>query len=57
MYGLHYNNSKKFTEAKFKKWSKEALELRDKYTDNKIEEFKGKLKKLSDLYYTKINIT
>lgn len=47
MYGLHYNNSKKFTEAKFKKWSKQARELRDKYTDDKIEDFKEELKKLS----------
>lgn len=51
MYGLHYNNSKKFTEAKFKKWSKQARELRDKYTDDKIEDFKEELKKLSNLYY------
>lgn len=48
MYGLHYNNSKKFTEAKFKKWSKQARELRDKYTDDKIADFK---EKLSELYY------
>lgn len=40
MYGLHYNNSKKFTEVKFKKWSKQARELRDKYTDDKLEELK-----------------
>jgi len=50
MYGLHYNNRKKFTEAKFKKWSKQARELRDKYTDDKIEDFKEELKKLSKLY-------
>lgn len=47
MYGLHYNNSKKFTEAKFRRWSKQARELRDKYTDDKIEDFKEELKKLS----------
>lgn len=47
MYGLHYNNSKKFTEAKFRKWSKQARELRDKYTDDKIEDFKEELKNLS----------
>lgn len=47
MYGLHYNNSKKFTEAKFKRWSKQARELRDKYTDDKIEDFKEELKNLS----------
>lgn len=51
MYGLHYNNSKKFTEAKFKKWSKQARELRDKYLDDKIEEFKEELKNLSKIYY------
>lgn len=51
MYGLHYNNSKKFKEAKFKKWSKQARELRDKYKDDKIEEFKKELKNLSELYY------
>ena len=51
MYGLHYNNIKKFTEAKFKKWSKDARELRKKYTDKQIEEFKIKLEKLSKLYY------
>lgn len=47
MYVLHYNNSKKFTEDKFRKWSKQARELRDKYTDDKIEDFKEELKKLS----------
>lgn len=51
MYGLHYNNSKKFTEAKFKKWSKQARELRDKYTDDKIEDFKEELKNLSKIFY------
>lgn len=51
MYGLHYNNSKKFTEAKFKKWSKQARELRDKNTDDKIEDFKEELKNLSKIYY------
>lgn len=57
MYGLHYNNIKKFTEAKFKKWSKEARELRAKYTDEQIENFKKDLKKLSNLYFNidKIN--
>ncbi len=54
MYGLHYNNTKKFTEAKFKKWSKQARELRDKYTDDKIEEFKAELEKLSKMYYNTI---
>ena len=52
MYGLHYNNSKKFTETKFKKWSKKARELRDKYTDDKLDEFKIELNKLSNMYYS-----
>lgn len=51
MYGLHYNNNKKFTEAKFKEWSKKARELRDKYTNNKIEDFKKELKNLSKIFY------
>ena len=51
MYGLYYNNSKKFTEAKFKKWSKQARELRDEYTDDKIETFKEELKKSSNIFY------
>lgn len=51
MYGLHYNNIKRFTEAKFKKWSKEARELRGKYTDEQIDKFKKELKKLSKLYF------
>lgn len=52
MYGLHYNNIKRFTEAKFKKWSKEARELRGKYTDEQIDKFKKELKKLSKLYFS-----
>lgn len=51
MYGLHYNNSKKFTKSKFKKWSKQAIGLRDKYTDDKIEDFKDEVRKLNKLYY------
>ena len=51
MYGLHYNNIKRFTEAKFKKWSKEARELRGKYKDEQIDKFKKELKKLSKLYF------
>lgn len=54
MYGLHYNNSKKFTEAKFKKWSKKARELRSKYTDEQIETFKKELRQLSNFYCKKI---
>ena len=29
MHGLHYNHQKKFTENKFKEWSKKASKLRD----------------------------
>ena len=50
MHGLHYNHQKKFTEKKFKEWSKKARKLRDSYTDNQIEDFKIELKNLSDLY-------
>ena len=51
MHGLHYNHQKKFTEKKFKEWSKKARELRKKFTDNKLEDFKIALKNLSDLYW------
>lgn len=51
MHGLHYNHQKKFTENKFKEWSKKASKLRDTYTDAQIEEFKNKLNELSALYY------
>lgn len=51
MYGIHYNHSKEFREKKFKEWSKKARELRKKYTDDEIEEFKIQLKNLSDLYW------
>lgn len=51
MYGLHYNHQKKFTEKKFKEWSKKARELRKNFTDNQLEEFKIELKNLSDLYW------
>lgn len=51
MHGLHYNHQKKFTENKFKEWSKKASKLRDTYTDEQIEEFKNKLNELSALYY------
>ena len=50
-YGLHYNHSKKFKEAKFNEWSKKAQKLRDKYSNEQIEDFKMELKKLSDKYY------
>lgn len=51
IYGRHYSHPKKFTEKKFKQWSKQAIELRDSYDDSKIEEFKIELRKLSDQYY------
>lgn len=51
MHGLHYNHQKKFTEKKFKEWSKKARELRDKFSDNQLEQFKIELKKLSDMYW------
>lgn len=51
MHGLHYNHQKKFTEKKFKEWSKKARELRKNFTDNQLEKFKVELKKLSDLYW------
>ena len=51
MHGLHYNHQKKFTEKKFKEWSKKARELRDTYTDKQLEDFKIELKKLSDMYW------
>ena len=51
MHGLHYNHQKKFTEKKFKEWSKKASKLRDSYTDEQIEEFKIELQKLSQSYF------
>ena len=51
MHGLHYNHQKKFTEKKFKEWSKKARELRKNFTDEQLEDFKIKLKNLSDLYW------
>ena len=51
MYGLHYNHPKKFKEAKFNEWSKKAQKLRDKYSNEQIEDFRIELKKLSDKYY------
>ena len=51
MHGLHYNHQKKFTENKFKEWSKKSRKLRDKFSDNQLEDFKIELKNLSDLYW------
>ena len=51
MHGLHYNHQKKFTEKKFKEWSKKARKLRDNFTDDQLEDFKIELKKLSNIYW------
>lgn len=51
MHGLHYNHQKKFTEKKFKEWSKKARELRKNFTDSELEDLKIELKNLSDLYW------
>ena len=53
IYGRHYKHPKKFTEKKFKQWSKKAIELRDSYNDSQIEEFKIELQKLNQLYCKK----
>lgn len=53
MHGLYYNHQIKFSEKKFKQWSKKAIELRDSYNDNQINEFKNELRKLSQLYCQK----
>ena len=54
MHGLHYNHQKKFTENKFKEWSKKARKLRDKFSDNQLEDFKIELKNLSNIYWKNI---
>ena len=51
MHGLHYNHTKIFKEKQFKEWSRKARNLRDTYTDDKLEEFKIQLKKLNNLYW------
>ena len=51
MHGLHYNHQKKFTEKKFKEWSKKARKLRGNYTDEQLDDFKIELRNLSNLYY------
>lgn len=51
MHGLHYNHQKKFTEKKFKEWSKKARKLRNNFSDNQLEAFKVELKKLSYMYW------
>ena len=51
MHGLHYNHTKKFSEKKFKEWSKKAHKLKDQYNDNQIVEFRIELQRLSNLYW------
>ena len=51
MYGLHYNHTKAFKEKQFKKWSNKARELRNRYSDEQIDEYKIELKKLSNIYW------
>lgn len=51
MYGLHYNHQKEFKEKKFKEWSQKARELKNRYTDDELGEFKVELRKLSNLYW------
>lgn len=51
MHGLHYKHTKEFKEKQFKEWSKKARKLRDKFSDNQLEDFKIELKNLSDLYW------
>ena len=53
IHGLHYNHQKKFTEKKFKEWSKKARELRDSYNDSQIENFRIELQRLSKIYCKK----
>ena len=50
MHGLHYNHTKEFSEKKFKEWSKKAHKLKDNYNDSQVEDFKVKLRKLSNTY-------
>lgn len=51
MYGRHYNHPKEFKEKQFKEWSKKAVQLRDSFNDNQIEEFKIELYNLSNKYF------
>lgn len=51
IYSLHYHHLDKFTEKKFKEWSKKAQKLKTKYTDSQIDEFKLELKELSSNYW------
>ena len=51
IYGLHYNHTKTFKEKQFKGWSNKARALRNRYSDEQIDEFKIELKKLSNIYW------
>lgn len=51
IYGLHYNHTKDFKERQFKEWSNKSRELRNRYSDEQIDEFKIELKKLSNIYW------
>lgn len=51
IYGLHYNHTKTFKEKQFKGWSNKARELRNRYSDEQIDEFKIELRKLSNIYW------
>ena len=51
MYGLHYNHPKKFSEKKFKEWSKKANKLKESFTDNQLEDFIIELRKISNTYW------
>lgn len=53
---LHIATIKNLEDAKLKKWFKQARELRDKYTDDKLAKFKVELNKLSNMYYLLIRI-
>lgn len=55
MHGLHYNHQKQFTEKKFKDWSKKANKLKEKFTDEQVNDFKIELKKLSNKYWNTNN--
>lgn len=48
---MDYNHQKEFKEKKFKEWSQKARELKNRYTDDELGEFKVELRKLSNLYW------
>ena len=51
IYGLHYNHTKTFKEKQFKGWSNKARALRNRYSDEQIDEVKIELEKLSNIYW------